>query len=290
MKLGFNFKRKKKTPKQSKSVIFRHRGFWSQIVWFTVMLIGCAAGAAYRSTVLFALSLVSAFLGMNEFGRLKYKTNLVICSTVAIAGSLAGVFSWLETASLFVMMCVTGGFVLYYRDTVRAMVPQLNEFFDVLSCCESDGEAAWKAHAILRRHLPSCRVFVLLSDGAGGLYLPEREDKPRQRLNRAGGIVWKCFASTLPYRRGMVSVERDLPLYREARSLIAAPMTAGGDTLGVIEIESRTAEFFSSDDKDRLAVFACLTGQAVYALRADEEMQNIKTESRRTTELLSTND
>ncbi len=267
MKLGFK-RDKKNKQKQLKIRVFRRRGFWAQYLWLIVMLTGCTAAAALQSTALFALSLISSFLGMNEFGRWRYKTNLIICSAVAVACSVAGVLDWLETASIFVIMCVTSGFILYYRDTVRAMLPRMNEFFDVLSCCETDAEAAWKAHAILQRYLSSCRVFVLLADESGGLYLPEHGEIPGQQLVRAGGIVWKCFASTLPYRRVTVVPEKDLPLYREARSLIAVPMIAGGETVGVIEIESRKPAFFSVDDRDRLALFASLTGLTVYALRA----------------------
>lgn len=273
MKLGF--KKEKKENKSKKSwygaVIFRHRGFWAQIGWLTFLFVGCSIAVGYRSIVLFTLSLVSAFLGLNEFGRWKYKTNLVLCSAVALIGALAGVFNWLETGSIFLMMCIVGGFVLYYRDTVRAMLPEMNEFADVLACCDNEPEVAWKAHALLHNMLPDCKIFVLVSDGRSGLFLLEHGDTPRQKLNREGGVVWKCFASTMPYRRVAVSVERDLPLYREARSLLAAPITACGETLGVIEIESRMPAYFSADDKDRLCVLAFLTGQAIYTVRAKQK-------------------
>jgi len=266
MKLGVKKDKKDTKAKQREktlAMIFRSRGFWAQFGWLLFMCAGCAIAVAARSIVLFAMVLVSAFLGLNEFGRWKYKTNLVLCSVVAIAGSLAGVFNWLETASIFAMMCIAGGFVLYYRDTVRALYPSMNEFSDVLSYCTTEGEVAWKAHAMLQKMLPSCRVFVLVSNRVSSLYLPEYGDKPKRKLNREGGIVWKCFASGTPYRRVSVTVERDLPLYREARSIIAAPMTAQGEALGVIEIESRTPAFFSNDDKDRLCLIAFLTAQAL---------------------------
>jgi len=250
-------------------LIFRHKGFWTQYAWFLFMLAGCAVAIAYRSIVLFASVLVSSFLGMNEFGRWKYKTNLVICSAVAIAGSLAGVFNWLETGAIFLMMCIVGGFVLYYRDRVRVLLPAMNEFSDVLAYCADEAEIAWKADAMLRKMLPGCKVFVMLSDGISGLYLPEHGDMPRRKLNREGGVVWHCFASAAPYRRVSVSVEKDLPLYREARSLLAAPITARGEALGVIEVESRIPAFFSVEDKDRLALLAYLTGQALAGCRKE---------------------
>lgn len=266
MKLGIKKDKKDIKEKQRQkviSVIFRSRGFWGQFGWLLFMCAGCVIAIAVRSIVLFTAVLVSAFLGLNEFGRWKYKTNLVFCSAVAIAGSLAGVFNWLETGSIFLMMCIVGSFVLYYRDTVRALYPAMSEFSDVLSYCTTESDVAFKAHAMLQKMLPDCRIFVLVSDGVTGLYVPEHRDKPRKKLNRGGGVVWKCFASGVPYRRNFVAVERDLPLYREARSIIAAPMTAQGEAIGVIEIESRTPSFFSSDDKDRLCLLAFLTGQAL---------------------------
>ena len=273
MKLGF--KRKEKENKSINSrygaVVFRHRGFWAQLGWLALLLVGCSFAAGYRSVVLFTLSLVCSFLGLNEFGRLKYKTNLVLCSVIALLGALAGVFNWLDTGSIFFMMCVTCGFVLYYRDTVRAMLPEMCEFADVLACCDTEAEVAWKTHVMLHKLLPDCRIFVLVADDKGGLFLPEHGQKRSQKLRREGGVVWKCFASTLPYRRETISVEKDLPLYREARSLIAAPIIACGETLGVVEIEARVPAFFSEDDKDRLCVLAFLTGQAIYVARAKQK-------------------
>jgi len=263
--LGF---KKKKTPKDKSKLayIFKSKGFWTQFLWLLFMFAGCAVAIAYRSIILFTAVIVSAFLGMNEFGRWKYKTNLVICSVVTIGGSLAGVFNWLETGSIFVMMCIVGGFVLYYRDRVRVLLPAMNEFSDVLAYCTDEAEVAWKAHAMLCKMLPDCKVFVMLSDGVGSLYLPEYKDNPMRKLNRGGGIVWKCFASGMPYRRRSILVEQDLPLYREARSLLAAPITAQGEAIGVIEIESRVPSFFSVEDKDRLCLLAFLTGQALCAV------------------------
>lgn len=263
----FGTKKNKDTKEKTKlTYIFRSKKFWTQFLWLLFMFAGCAIAIAYRSIVLFTAIIVSAFLGMNEFGRWKYKTNLVICSAITICGSVAGVFSWLETGAILIMMCIVGGFVLYYRDRVRILLPAMTEFSDVLAYCTDEAEVAWKAHSMLCRMLPGCKVFVMLSDDIGSLYLPEHGDNPRRKLNRGGGVVWKCYASSMPYRRSSIVVEHDLPLYREARSLIAAPIIAHGDAIGVIEIESRIPSFFSVEDKDRLALLAYLTGQAICAV------------------------
>ena len=270
MRLGFRKKKQTEKPAARKSVIFIHKGFWAQIAWTVFLLAGSYAAAACSSVSMFALVLVSSFLGLTVFGRWAHRTNLAICSAVALTGSLTDIFSWTDVVLLLAAMCAACGFVRYYRDMMRAVLPEMSAFADVLSYCASDAETAWKAHALLQRMLPSCRIFVLLADGAGLLYLPEHDGKAMRKLNRAGGIVWKCYAGMIPYRRVSVVFEKDLPLYREARSLIAAPMTACGEVLGVIEIDSRIPSFFSTEDRDKLSLLAALTAQAVYALRAKE--------------------
>ncbi|MDO4952771.1 MAG: hypothetical protein Q4E34_02965 [Synergistaceae bacterium] len=270
MKLGFRKKKQTEKPAARKSVIFVHKSFWTQIGWIVFLLAGSYASAACSSVSLFALVLISSFLGLTAFGRWAHRTNLAICSAVAITGSMTDIFSWTDVVLLLAAMCVACGFVLHYRDMMRSVLPEMSAFADVLSYCASDAEAAWKAQALLQRMQPSCKVFVLLADGAGVLYLPEHDGKPSRKLSRAGGVVWKCYAGMLPYRRVSVVFEKDLPLYKEARSLIAAPMTACGEVLGVIEIDSRIPSFFSAEDKDKLSLLAALTAQAVYALRAKE--------------------
>ena len=90
--------------KSGKMTFFRRRSYWTQFMWLGIMAVGCLVGIGYRSIALFVMTIISAFLGLNEYGRWSYKTNLVLCSIVAIAGTLAGAFTWLETASVFVLM------------------------------------------------------------------------------------------------------------------------------------------------------------------------------------------
>jgi len=257
--------------KSGKMTFFRRRSYWTQFMWLGIMAVGCLVGIGYRSIALFVMTIISAFLGLNEYGRWSYKTNLVLCSIVAIAGTLAGAFTWLETASVFVLMCVTGGFVFNYRDSVRMVIPKADDFASDVAKGASISEVAWIAHDKLAVMLPDCKVFVAVTDGISGLYIPERDGGPdRAALRRRGGVVWKTFASGNPYRTGNLTPAKDMPLYRDARSIMAAPLYARGEKLGVIEIESRSFQAFSEDDIDRLCVLAYITAQPLYGFIMNE--------------------
>ena len=117
--------------------IFRKRKFWPQFLWLLVLAVFGGLSCLFNSVSLLVVSILSAFLGLNETGRWSYKTNLLICTISAVVGSICGVFSWFETASVFVLLFTVGGFMLYYRDSANRLLPVMDELAARLSQCEN---------------------------------------------------------------------------------------------------------------------------------------------------------
>lgn len=222
--------------------------------WFS-----CVFGSAW----LFVAFVISAFLGLNESGRWSYRTNLLLCAAVSVAGSICGVFSWFETASVFVLLFSIGGFMLYYRDSVNRMIPRMEELSSALSTGTTFAEMVSIAFEKIREIAAGSFVFIAIADDMGGLFLPECGGKPRADLQRNGGAVWKVFASGRPYVTGRLEPSKDLPFCRDSRSIMSAPLFAHGEKLGVLQIESAETEAFSTEDLSKLSIVAFILSQAI---------------------------
>ena len=250
--------------KTGRGPLFRRKKFWPQIVCVAVLAAGGGLSGIFGSAQLFVAAIIVAFLGLNEFGRWPYRTNLLVCSVGAVAGSICGVFTWFEMAAVFVLLVVIGGFVLYYRDRTNALVPRLAELSDRLAK-NADLEGVLAAAAEMFREMaPEDAISMVLSDGEGGLYLPACGGKPSADLPRNGGAVWKVFASGRPYTADNVDAARDKPLYRDARSLMSAPMSACDTKLGVLQLESPRTSVYTEEELACFRMVAFVTAQSLY--------------------------
>ncbi|MFR5880556.1 MAG: hypothetical protein ACLUEQ_07000 [Cloacibacillus evryensis] len=85
--------------------VFRPRRFWTSVLWLVFLAAGSAFSCVFGIFAFFTAVLVSVFIGLNEFGRWSYKTNLVICAGTSVVVAVAGVFTWMEIASLSCSFC-----------------------------------------------------------------------------------------------------------------------------------------------------------------------------------------
>jgi hypothetical protein len=250
--------------KTGSAPLFCRKKFWPQIVCVAVLAAGGGLSGIFGSAQLFVAAIIVAFLGLNEFGRWPYRTNLLICAVGAVAGSICGVFTWFEMAAVFVLLIVIGGFILYYRDRTNALIPRLAELSDALAKnADLDGVLA-AAQEKFKEMAPDDAISIILSDGAGGLYLPACGGKPSAELPRNGGAIWKVFASGRPYTADNVDAAKDKPLYRDARSMMSAPLSACDVKLGVLQMESPRSFVYTEEQLACFRMVAFVTAQSIF--------------------------
>ena len=244
--------------------VFRKRRFWPQIFWLMVLSAGCGFSCIFNSTPLFIASILAAFLGLTESSRWSHKTNLLICASAAVIGSVCGVFSWFETASIFFLLVAVGGFMLYYRDSGKKIIGAADRFSSEISREKGlDGLVSSAAEKI-REMTPGDEVFITVADKAGGMYMPGRTGRQGNTVPRNGGAAWKVFASGRSYFTPRVESGKDLPFYRDARSLMSVPLCAEGEKIGVLQIESAAPDAFSEEDLQKLELMAFVLSHPLY--------------------------
>ena len=250
--------------------VFRPRRFWTSVLWLVFLAAGSAFSCVFGIFAFFTAVLVSVFIGLNEFGRWSYKTNLVICAGTSVVVAVAGVFTWMEIASLFVLFFAVSAYLLYFRDRASRLIPSLEAFAASLAKApdfDSIIESAWRG---IQEMAPEAAVFIVLADIEGCLYVPDHFDVPGRALKRNGGTPWKLFASGRPMNVIRVSTRRDQPLDRDALSLISVPITARGEKLGVLQLEAGTAGAFSEEDVAKLSLAAMIIGHELYMFESSE--------------------
>ncbi|MBR4400778.1 MAG: hypothetical protein IKT09_03690 [Synergistes sp.] len=253
-----------KNGKGSLRVIFRPRRFWASVIMIALMAAGTGISCVFGVFALFAAALVAAFIGLNEFGRWPYKTNLVICAAAAVAAAAAGVFSWTEVLSVFALFFVISAYLLYFRDRYDRLIPVLDSFAAILAQTEGFTpmiESAWRS---LQEMAPEAAVFIILADINGELYLPKHFDLPERALRKSGGVPWKVYGSGKSMRISKIVTGRDQPLDRDARSLISVPLTARAEKLGVLQLEAGTAGAFSEGDTAKLSLAAVILAHELF--------------------------
>lgn len=242
-----------KSGKFASEHIFRRRKFWPQFLWLLMMFAGVGAACIFSSVSLLVASILSAFLGLNESGRWAYKTNLFICTAAAVGGSIAGVFTWVETASVFILLFAVGAFMLYYRDNVTRIVPVMEALAEDMSKASSLSDCVNRALCGMADMADGCEPFIVLADG-DELYIPCDGENGEKPLRRNGSSVWRVFTSGRPYLKAVVELSKDQPLWRDARSLISVQMSAGGEKIGVLQLECDIPHRFSEDDLMKLSL------------------------------------
>lgn len=244
--------------------IFEKKRFWPPILWVLALVLGVALGCAFASPELITAVVLAAFLGLNETSRWAYKTNLLICTAAAVVGTVAGVFSWVQAAFIFALLSVVCGYMLYFRDSTRRLLPYIEEFASDLSSAHALEDASALAVDTISAMCGGEAVFIAVTDGEGGLYLPEYHDDKRLNLKRNGGAVWKVFAAGRSYLTNKVDPSKDLPLDREARSLMSAPLQSRGEKLGVLQVESDQPYAFSEYDLSKMEILAFIVSQTIF--------------------------
>lgn len=246
------------------AVIFSKKQFWPPVMWIAALASGVALGCAFRLQELISAVVLAAFLGLNETGRWAYRTNLLICTAASVFGSVAGVFSWFQTAFIFALLFVVCGYMLYFRDSARRLLPYLEEFSSEIASGKNLGGTVEAAVDMLSAMSGGEAVFVAVTDGKGGLYLPEYHGDGRMNLKRNGGAIWKVFAASRSYMTNHVEPSRDLPLDMDARSIMSAPLLARGEKLGVLQMESDLPSAFTDYDLSKLEMLAFILSQALF--------------------------
>lgn len=259
--------------------VFRRRRFWPQIFWILALSAGCAFSCIFDSAPLFITSILAAFLGLTESSRWSHKTNLLVCASAAVIGSVCGVFSWFDTASIFLLLLLVGGFLLYYRDTGKKFMDAVGHFSSEISKEKELMALVSSATERIREMTAGDEVFITVADRSGAMFMPARRGMDCPSIPRNGGAAWKVFASGRPYFTQRVERSKDLPFCRDARSLMSAPLFAQGDKIGVLQIESRDADAFSEEDVEKLELIAFVLSHPLYVkLPADfREKEEAKT-------------
>lgn len=245
-------------------LIFEKKRFWPQMIWIIILIFGVALACALASQELIIAVVMAVFLGLNETSRWAYRTNLLICTGAAVVGMVAGVFSWFQMVSIFALLAVVSGYLLYFRDSARRLLPYMEEFSTDISEGKNLEETTTLAVDIMSAMSGGEAVFIAVSDGDGGLYLPDYHDDKKIDLKRNGGAVWKVFATGRTYMTGSVEPSKDLPLDREACSLVSVPLLSRGVKIGVLQMESDQPNAFTDNDQTRLELFAFVVSQAIY--------------------------
>ncbi|NLD06125.1 MAG: hypothetical protein GX672_09630, partial [Synergistaceae bacterium] len=152
--------------------VFRRRRFWPQIFWLIVLSSGCAFSCIFDSTPLFVASILAAFLGLTESSRWSHKTNLLICASAAVLGSVCGIFSWFDTASIFLLLVSVGGFMLYYRDSGKKFMDAVGDFSSEISKEKELSALISSATEKIREMANGDEVFITVTDRSGAMYMP----------------------------------------------------------------------------------------------------------------------
>lgn len=253
-----------RSGKGRSALIFEKRRFWPQIFWLAALVAGVALACAFASQELIVAVVMAVFLGLNETSRWAYRTNLLICAGAAIIGAVVGVFTWFQMVYVFVLLAAVCGYLLYFRDTSRRLLPYMEEFSADISEGKNLEETTTLAVDTISAMSGGEAVFIAVSDGDGGLYLPDYYDDKRIDLKRNGGAVWKVFATGRSYMTGGVEPSKDLPLDRDARSLVSVPLLLRGVKIGVLQLESDQPNAFTDHDLTRLELLAFIVSQALF--------------------------
>ena len=258
-----------RSGKRKTAPVFLPRRFWPSVLWTIFLAAGAVFSCVFDSFPFFTAVLVAAFIGLNEAGRWHYKTNLVLCAGAAVVVAVAGIFSWSEAASVFVLFFVISAYLFYFRDRARRVVPSFESLASRLAQAQDYKALIDGAWETLQDMAPDDAVFIILAHGDGSLYLPAHFGKPARRLKRNGGTPWKVYASGKPMVVQRVATSRDQPMDRDAASLVSVPLSVHGEKLGVLQLESATPGTFTQDDAAKLSLAAMIIAHELYFFETD---------------------
>lgn len=230
---------------------------------------GCAFSCIFGSIPFLTATILAAFLGLTESSRWSHKTNLFICASAAVVGSVCGVFSWFDTASVFILIIGVGGFMLFYKETGKKIMDSAVKFSSDISKEKELSVFVAKAAEKIRDMTPGDEVFITVTDKTGAMYMPGKAGAMGSSIPRNGGAAWKVLASGRAYLAQRIERTKDLPFYRDARSLMSVPLIAEGEKFGVLQIESVVDGAFSDDDLQKLELIAFVLSPSLYVKLCD---------------------
>lgn len=111
---------------------------------------------------------------------------------------------------------------------------------------------------------PDEAVFIILAKEDGSLYIPAHFGEAPKRLKRNGGTPWKVYASGKPMVVDRVSTAHDQPMDRDAASIVSVPLSAHGEKLGVLQLESASSGAFTQEDAAKLSLAAMILAHELY--------------------------
>ena len=250
--------------KRRTAPVFRPRRFWPSALWVLFLAAGSVFSCVFDSFPFFTASLVAAFIGLNEAGRWPYKTNLVLCAGAAVVVAVAGVFSWLEAASVFALFFTISAYLFYFRDRAKRLIPSFEAFAAGVAQAADYGAFIDRAWEELQSIAPDEAVFIILAKEDGSLYIPAHFGEAPKRLKRNGGTPWKVYASGKPMVVDRVSTAHDQPMDRDAASIVSVPLSAHGEKLGVLQLESASSGAFTQEDAAKLSLAAMILAHELY--------------------------
>lgn len=239
------------------------------MLWLVFLAAGSAFSCAFGLFAFFTAVLVAAFIGLNEFGRWSYRTNLIICAGTGVVVAIAGVFSWTEIISIFVLFFALSAWLLYFRDRAARLMPELEGFAQRLAAARNMRDAIEAALEQLQDMAPDSAVFIILAGDDGTLYIPPHFGERGYALKRTGGVPWKVYGSGSTINVPCVSTGRDQPLDRDAISILSVPIVSHGRKIGVLQLEGGTSGCFTDEDAAKLSLAAMVLGSQLYMLQEE---------------------
>ncbi|MDO4987815.1 MAG: GAF domain-containing protein [Synergistes sp.] len=246
----------KQSPK-----LFTRRSFWAAPC-IAVFLVGASAFACgIGSFALFTSVVIASFVGLNEFGRWRYKANLVLCLGAAVTSAIAGVFTMTEIVSLFSLFVLLSVYIFYYKKRSDNVIVTMNAFAEMLSLSRTFDDLVENAWRGLEQMAPDFAVFLVLEDREERLYLPAYSGEKPKILKKNDGTVWRTFSSGRSQIIRKINPGVDLPLDHDAMSIVSVPMKVKNEKLGVIQIEAPAVDAFDDYDLERLSLAAYITAR-----------------------------
>lgn len=246
------------------SVEFRSRRFWPTAFWVAFLCIFGIIGVVFRAFAFFTAVLVSSFVGLNEFGRFRYKTNLIICAAAAAVTAVTSDFTVVEIISMFFMFVIISGYIFYFRSRTLKTITNMAIFADSISSCRNVRELTETTYRCMAEMAPEAVSFIVLADEENNLFVPANGEDAERTIKRKTGAAGRVFASGKAETIANADTGRDLPLDRDALSIVAVPICARGEKLGVIEVEAGTMAAFDKNDAAHLELLAAALGAQLY--------------------------
>ena len=235
-------------------------------------LLGVAVFGAFavlRSALPVAALLIFSLLGLYSFSFFSKKASFLIVSAVVIALLFYGFFSQAEALSLVVIVALVAFFVCHYEYRLRTFITRTKEIGETLSAINSYSKYIDTAIDEVKKIAPTSVAFIILRDAKGALYLPAVFPETDDLLLTGEGMTYRSCNKSLVLNVPNVSPSRDRPLDKNALSALCVPLTAMGETIGVLQLESARINAYSHDDEVKLSLLAQMIAKDIFMFQLE---------------------